>query len=359
MKHEEPFSPDWASPPGETISDMLDERDLALADLAAALEVPASAAQGLLTGELTISEALANGLAGALGASPAFWMRREEQYRSDLERLAAKRTVDHTWLSELPLRDMAQFGWLELGASKADKMAACLDFFGVASVEEWRSGAEFLLATSALRTSHTFNSQRGAISAWLRQGEREASQIACARWSGPGLESQLPALRQLTRKKDPARFLPELRRICAECGVAVAIVRSPTGCRASGATRFLNGSKALLLLSFRYLSEDHFWFTFFHEIGHLVLHGPSAVFLEGLEAVGADEEEQANRFSARTLIPEEYLDELRSVAIEPRAVIHFAHRVGVSPGIVVGQLRHLGRARHNQLSGLIRRFQWA
>ncbi|MFX9089566.1 ImmA/IrrE family metallo-endopeptidase, partial [Acinetobacter baumannii] len=34
----------------------------------------------------------------------------------------------------------------------------------------------------------------------------------------------------------------------------------------------LTPEKAMVLLSFRHLSDDHFWFTLFHEFAHLLLH---------------------------------------------------------------------------------------
>ncbi len=135
-------------------------------------------------------------------------------------------------------------------------------------------------------------------------------------------------------------------------------MRAPKGCRASGATRFPTPQKPLLLLSFRHLSDDQFWFTFFHEAGHLVLHGEQSLFLEGKTTPLTDEEHEANDFAARLLIPSEF--EPTMLALPPHAipVIRFAHRVGISPGIVVGQLQHRGRFRQDQLNHLKRRFVW-
>ena len=138
----------------------------------------------------------------------------------------------------------------------------------------------------------------------------------------------------------------------------MAIVRAPRGCRASGATRFLSANKALLMLSFRYLSDDHFWFTFFHEGGHLLLHSEKSLFLEGADMPSSREEEEANDFAARALIPLEFQPLLAGLNADARGVIRFARQVGVSPGIVVGQLQHLGRVDRGQLNGLKRRFRW-
>src|SRR6185295_9752330 len=107
------------------------------------------------------------------------------------------------------------------------------------------------------------------------------------------------------------------------CGVAVVILRAPAGCRASGATRFLSPEKALLQLSFRYLTDDHFWFTFFHEAGHLLLHGEAGFYLEGEDRTSTIAEEEANEFAAAVLVPPDFKPELLKLKADPTAVIRF------------------------------------
>jgi Zn-dependent peptidase ImmA (M78 family) len=119
----------------------------------------------------------------------------------------------------------------------------------------------------------------------------------------------------------------------------------------------MSPTKALLLLSFRYLSDDHFWFTFFHEAGHLLLHSEKLTFLEDGSYFDAKEEE-ANRFSESTLIPERHQEDFRHLSMERHAIRNFARTLGISPGIVVGQLQHMGRLRHNQLNNLKVWYDW-
>ena len=211
---------------------------------------------------------------------------------------------------------------------------------------------------AVFRTSSSVRLQPGAVAAWLRQGEIEAASIDCKPWDAQRFRRAFSSIRPLTRKKDPSFFLPELQKRCAECGVAVVIVRAPTGCRASGATRFVSTNKALLLLSFRYLSDDHFWFTFFHEAAHLLLHGQKALFLEDAGMSSNKEEEEANEFAARVLIPLALEAAMLNLGLNGREVIRFARLAGVSPGIVVGQLQHIGKIKRNQLNTLKRRFRW-
>jgi HTH-type transcriptional regulator/antitoxin HigA len=349
------FYPDWVSPPGDTIVDILRESDLSLVEFAQRIGYEPELAKDLIQGRATITIAIARQLVKVLGASVEFWMSRDYQYRQDISRLH----VPHAeWLDRLPLGDMIKFGWLNPVPHPADEVAACLRFFNLPSIQAWNEAYASLLQMTAFRTSSSFDSQPAAVAAWLRQGEIEAETIDCSPWDAKRFQESLVHIRSLTRIKNPSLFLPELKKCCADSGVAVAIVRAPSGCRASGATRFLSGDKALLLLSFRYLTDDHFWFTFFHEAGHLLLHGEAAFFLEGVDMLLTPQEEEANEFASRTLIPVERQPEFLRLRANAREVIRFAVRIGVAPGIVVGQLQHLGKLRYDQLNRLKRRFTW-
>jgi plasmid maintenance system antidote protein VapI len=379
----ETFRPNWTSSPGDTITDILRERELSESDFALLIGLSLEDVRSLLQGRLTITIGLARRLEQLLGGSVAFWMARDFQYRQDIARL---RAADENWLTELPIGDMVRFGWLKPIPHPSNELAACLRFFGVPSVGVWHEKYASLQQLAIFRTSPSLDSRSAAVAAWLRQGEIEVANIYCQPWNAEKLRNTLPSIRSITRQKDPNTFIPQLQKLCAESGVAVAIVRVPSGCRASGAARFLSKEKALIQLSFRYLTDDHFWFTFFHEVGHLLLHGGKDIFLEGLESSSTNkeeqerefvpqprpisvsqlslldfpvtEEEEANEFAARTLIPEEFRPTLMKLPLNSNNIIRFAVRVGISPGIVVGQLQHLGRIKHSQFNSLKRRYTW-
>ncbi len=349
------FTPDWASAPGDTIADILCERKISLADFATQIAQTPAEAMDLLQGRATITLRTARLLRQTLGGSVEFWMSRDFQYREDVCRIHA---ADREWLSELPLGDMIKFGWLRPVPHPSEEVGACLRYFGVPTVSAWRQAYADLQDAVAFKTSPSFDSRPAAVATWLRQGEIEAEAIECGSWAPDSFRRSLVQARLLTREKAPAHFIPALRTLCAANGVAALVVRAPNGCRASGATKFLSPSKALLLLSFRFLSDDHFWFTFFHEAGHILLHGERRLFLEDLEPPSSAAEKEANEFAERILIPDEFRDSLMRLPADHRQIIRFARRIGTSPGIVVGQLQHHGRIPHRHLNGLKRRFQW-
>jgi HTH-type transcriptional regulator / antitoxin HigA len=350
------FCPNWASAPGDTISDILEERGWSINEFAARLDDTIDQARQLLQGRATITVRTARRLEQVLGGTAEFWMARDFQFREDVDRI---HRLDQEWLTELPLGDMIRYGWLQPTPRPAEEVEACLRFFGSSSVAAWRQAYSGIQALVAFRTSRAFDSHPASVAAWLRKGEIESEKIKCSPWNADCFRNSLSDIRRLTLKKDPAHFLPELQRRCSESGVALSIVRAPNGCRASGATKFLSDDKALLLFSFRYLSDDQFWFTFFHEAGHLLLHGRDSLFLEGLDAESEVKEREANEFAERILIPDQWRGSFGALRAETRAIIRFAQQVGISPGIVVGQLQHYERIPRNHFNGLKRRFQWA
>lgn len=350
------FQPNWTSPPGDTIRSILEERGKSEMDLLPEIGCSREELENLLQGRMTISIGLARRLSATLGSSVEFWMSRDFQYREDTARI---QKTNEEWLSELPLNDMIRFGWLDRAPTAAEEVRACLDFFGAPSIAACRERFLELEGAAGFRTSKSFDSNAAAVAAWLRQGERIAAQASCSRWNDERLRESLGYLRSLTKQKDPKRFLPELQECCAESGLVVAIIRAPSGCRASGAARFVSEDKALIQLSFRYLSDDQFWFTFFHEVGHLLLHSHEGVFLEGLGAGKARIEEEANQFSADLLIPPESRAKMLRLRPQTKEVIRFAVSIGLSPGIVVGQMQYLGVIDHSRLNKLKRRYAWA
>ena len=362
------FFPNWVSAPGDTIADVLRQRQVSEDGFAGMMGLSGEEVRDLLQGRATITMEVARKLMAVVGASVEFWMYREFKYRQEVERVFG---TENEWISELPVGDMIKFGWLDPTPHPAEELPACLKFFGVSNVFEWHQKYEALQTMPAFKTSRSYDNRPTSVAAWLRQGEVEAETIECQPWDSDRFRESLSSIRSLTRQKDPNSFLPKLQESCAANGVAMVIVRSPNGCRASGATRFIRPEKAILQLSFRYLTDDHFWFSFFHEAGHLILHGQQRYFasalgagrpwiLEGLpESRALDtEEEEADRFASTVLIPEEQCHQLMKMRADQRRIIRSALQLGISPGIVVGQLQHLGLIAFDQMNGLKRRFVW-
>ncbi len=354
MIKNKPFRPDWISAPGDSIEEILKERKIKVSDFAEQLNETVEKTINIITGQAEIDYKIAVKLENVIGATAEFWIARERKYREELK----THEGDQQFISGLPVKDMVKFGWIQDSADHGELLENCLNFFQVSNAKTWFETHRDVIETAAFRTSPTFNSYTGSVAAWLRQGEILAEDVDCDKWNSEKLIEILPAIRRLTRENNPKIFLPELIKLCSKCGVAVVILQAPYGCRASGVTRFISNNKALLLLSFRYLSDDHFWFTFFHEVGHILLHNKNSLFIDEAGASEMKEETEADNFAANLLIPNEYKQQLRSLKANKRDVIRFARQIGISRGIVVGQLQHLGILKRNQLNDLKVRFTW-
>lgn len=353
------FSPDWVSPPGDTIADLLDERSWTQAEFAIRLGTSRKFVNQLLSGEASINEATAVRLERVLGSTTRFWLNREADYRAALAKRREVETLRNEipWLDEVPVAAMRRMGWIGPQRDKVETVSECLRFFGVGSVEAWRGWASGLKLT-AYRMSDRAGRNFGAIAAWLRHGELQAERIDCAAYSADTFRSRLLELRTLTLETDPKVFVPRLRSLCASAGVAVVLAPAPRGCPASGATRWLSPQKALLMLSLRYKTNDQLWFSLFHEAGHILRHGKKKIFLELNHEEGRVEEAEADRFAANFLIPPKHHRELFSLGPNKRKVVAFAEAIGIAPGIVVGRLQHEGLVPYTHLNGLKVRYTW-
>lgn len=350
--------PRWASAPGESVLAALKARGETVEDLADALGLPDSVARGIVTGATDVTQEIAQGLVDVIGASVEFWMRREEQYRDSLRWLHADQLAE-----SLPLKQMSEFGWLPNSMDWRERASACLDFFSTEDAEEFNQRYRPILEAARFRTSAAYESNELVLAAWLRRAEIVAAEIPTDEWSSTRLRDAIPAMRALTRHRDPGEFIPKLQKLAAGAGVAVVLVRAPSGCTASGAALTTERGQRVVALSGRYLADDHLWFTFFHEIGHLLLHEDEQVFVDEINGADADAnaiEQEANEFAVDTLIPGgvDLLKVGKARGPSRRDIVRFAARVGVSPGIVAGQLQHLGVIQRNQQNPLKRRYRW-
>lgn len=335
--------PDSPSPPGETIADILEEKGWTQTELCTRLGYTTKHVSQLINGKASITEDTALRLERVVGGDMAFWLNREALYRESVARADEAPGLDKhkDWLKELPIKDMIRFGWIARAANPGQQVAECLRYFGVASVEAWRARYTDLDSMGlAYRASEKFAKVAGHVAAWLRQGEIEASAIQCKAYDEAAFRNLLLDLRALTREGNPDKFLPALVTKCASVGVAVVFVRAPAGCPASGVTRWLTPDKALVMLSLRYRKNDHLWFTFFHEAGHILLHSKKLMFMEvAKNGLDNKEEREADKFSADLLIkPDDLAAFCRSVP-SAETVQQFATRIGIAPGIVVGRLQ--------------------
>ena len=343
------YVPAVVTPPGDTLKEALDEIGMTQAELARRMGRPKKTINEIIRGKAAITHETALQLERVLDIPAHFWRAMEENYQQHLLRSRDLRLLEEQadWLNDIPMASMVREGWADAGNTAAENVANALEFFGVASVDAFRDTFGSLVA--AFRRSPSFQSDHWALAAWLRKGEIEARRLRCAPYSRKKFEAALAQARRLT-VEEPAIALKQLQEVCSKAGVAVVFVPELPSCAVSGAARWYGLRRAIIQLSFRHKRDDHVWFSFFHEAGHLLSSSPDDVFVD------IPGEDAADEFARDYLIPPaayaQFLSSVGGRNISHEAVRDFASEIEIAPGIVVGRLQHDGVIPYSHLNGL-------
>lgn len=355
------YQPNVVSPPGETLQETLEALGISQADLADRTGRSKKTINEIIKGKAPITPKMSIELERVLGVPGGFWNSRERYYREFIARRDENESLENesAWLSKIPVKAMAKLGWIKKERKKVPQVQSILNFLGIATPSQWSAIANTLAGTTRFRKSKAFEADTAALICWLRKGQIDARQLECRPYGADRFLRALIEIRELTIEH-PEVFQPEMIRKCAEGGVAVVFTPGLPKTGVSGATRWISPEKALIQLSLRYKTDDHLWFSFFHEAGHILKHGKREVFIEGAD-VDSDEakEEEANTFAADFMIPRKDYRRINSLDHYSKSLIsQFAHDLHISPGIVVGRLQHDKLLPMSHCNDLKRRFEW-
>jgi len=350
------FEPEYAVPPGRTLQETIDALGMGQRELATRAGLSPKHINQIIQGVAPISHETAIRLEQVTGVPARMWNNLEVNYREQLAKLEEKKRLENdlAWLKKIPTAELIKRGKIEKHTDQVLTLKAVLGFFGVADVEAWEK--IWLSPAVAYRKSSVFLRQPEAMATWLRLGELEARAVPCAPFDKSRFRAVLNELRAITVEK-PEVSVPKMKVLCADAGVAVVLVPEIKNVPVSGATRWLTPEKAMLQLSLRYKTNDQFWFTFFHEAGHIRCGGKKDIFIDLNHATGKGERE-ADSFAANHLVPPHRASELNGLK-SARAIEAFAESIGIALGIVVGRLQHEGMIGYDQFNGLKMRYQWA
>lgn len=333
------------SPPGDTLQETLDAIPMSQAELAERMGRPKEKVNDIIKGREPITTATAFQLEKVLSIPASFWMNREKEYRRQLYEWDQQEQLVQweNWLKEFPVAALKKLGWLPDVKEKHILVIALTSFFGVASPNEWERIYLDQEVAVSFRISLANTQNPHAISAWLRIGELQAKQLAIVKYSRKMFKECLNDIKELAFQH-PRNFPQQLQSICARCGVALVYTPNLPKAPISGAVRWFQNNP-LIQLTGRYKTDDHFWFTFFHEAGHIIEHGKKDVFLEEIEGspINEQKEEEANAFAERWLIKDNEIKEIIANApLSEQKISTFSDRYRVPPGVIVGRLQHKG-----------------
>ncbi|CAN5925086.1 hypothetical protein BH11MYX4_BH11MYX4_29570 [soil metagenome] len=193
----------------------------------------------------------------------------------------------------------------------------------------------------------------------MRQGELAAAALECAPFDAKTFREALMEARALTLLSVPDA-MAQLVELCAAAGVAVAAVPELPKTHLSGIARWLSKDKALIQLSLRHKTNDHMWFSFFHEAGHILLHGKKAIFLDERGGDHAELEAEANQFANNLLIPSAAYGRFTNARdFSAASMKRFAAQQRIAAGIVAGRLQHERLIPYSMHNDLKERLAWS
>ena len=348
------FEPDYAVPPGATLKETIESLDMSQAELAKRTDLTVQTINRIIKGDQPITFDTANRLELVTGVPARFWNNLESNFQEQKARLKELDALqkDIEWLKTIPTKELIERGEIKPQQNKILLLRETLGFYGVNSVSAWHHVWDE--PAVAARRSLCFESQPGPASAWIRMGERQAQKIDCAPHDATMFREALAEIRAATTA-EPEEFVTLMRDRCAAAGVAVVFVPEMKKVPWNGATEWLSPDKAMILMNLRGKYEDKFWFSFFHEAGH-VLHDNKKCVLINDGSVDDPREVRANDFAASFLIPSEW-DEAIAHVKSAADIRRLAKQIGVSPGIVTGRYQRL-TGNWGYFKGTIRKLAW-
>ena len=352
------YKPNYAVPPGWLLEERLEVQGISHAKFARRCGRSPKLISEIIAGKAPLEPATALQFEKVLGVDAGIWLGIEADYQlhraREAEATEAAAAVD--WAKAFPVRELVKRACFPRPESDVDAVAKLLAFFGVGSIDAWTG--RYGLANVAFRHSPSFKSNKTALITWLRLGELEAERQDCVDYDENRFKHAVRSIRELTCKPvDEA--LRGTERLCNGAGVALALVPPLPKTALSGAAWWLSPRKAVLQLSARHKSDDHLWFSFFHEAAHILLHSKKSVFVDERGGDDTGLEAEANEWAANTLVPQRVWEPFVAASLfSEQAVRAFADQQGIAPGIVVGRLQHKRLVPWTRLNSLKAKLSW-
>ena len=321
--------------PGYYIKEIVDESGLTQEDFAKRLDTTPKNLSLLIRGEQSLSIDIAMKLSRMIGTSVTYWLNLQNAYdtliaefKSD-EELAEERKVfdnlDYKFFRE-------NYGLPDLPRQKDKQIEEVRKFLNVATLTvlkrkdmavSFRSAMENLTEASTVKAN-----------AMVQIAINQALKIEVPKFDKKKFEKAVDYALTLTTQHGD--FYPLIRKAFEDAGVIFVILPNLPGSGINGATKKI-GQNVMLMVNDRRFYSDTFWFTLFHEIGHII-NGDYGITFEN-EHTG--QEDAADKYAEDKLIPPgEYEAFVKMNEFSENAIRRFAERIDRDPGIVLGRLQN-------------------
>jgi HTH-type transcriptional regulator/antitoxin HigA len=339
------FKSDYAVHPGLILDENLELIGLSQKEFALRADITEKHVSQIINGKASITPETAIKLERVVGGTVSFWNNLECRYKEDLARIKEDVKIQReSKIVEKHFKvynELANKNYVPKTKDYTEKAKNLLHFLRVDSLNLTKK-----IEAVAFKKVKSLNIDEHALACWLRAGEVEASKVNVLSYNKRKLKSCIKKMRKLTLKSD---FWCALTELCAECGVILVYVPAFKNTKVNGAFRWINDNPMIQMTIYNKYS-DIFWFAFFHEIGHILLHGKKDQFydvfgdhyhIDFKKQKNNEKENQANEFASEVLIPmKKYKIFIKAADFSNTSIINFAKKIGVSPGVLAGRLAH-------------------
>lgn len=344
FKGDNQFHPDYCVPPGWILEEYLDTRGWNQSEFARRCGRTPKMISEILSGKAPILPETALLFEKIFEVSAETWLTLESNYQlfQAKEKIASEQNLLSDWAKQFPLNDLVKGGWIPKTDDVSSLVTALFTFFSVGNKEGFEQRYQNLPVV--LKHTEKYKSSWPSIVSYIRIGEILSDKVETKPFHAGKFKETLNELRSLTR--EPVKiFEPKMREFCAQCGVVLLFVKPLKKVRMRGAAKWLSSDKAMIMMSLRDKSNDIFWFTFFHEAAHLLLHSKKDFFID-FESHDTQStiDFEADQFASDFLIPKEAWKVFEILEhFDGETIIRFALQQGIHPAIVLGRLQKTGK----------------
>jgi len=350
------YTPDFIVHPGATLLETLGSIGMSQTELAKRISRPEKSISEIINGGKSITPETAIQLERAIGVPAPFWNNLEKNYQELKAKTEARSVLtEEVELAEkYPYSEMAKNGWLQPATKWEEKIENLLSFF---AVDRLSLIDNVMPAVFRQHNGHSVSPY--SIQAWLRKGLIDSHDINTQPFDKQKLENLLSEFKSLSNER-PSVIVDRLTTSLSECGIALVFTQDLPNTLVCGAARWITPEKAMIQLSLRGSDTDIMWFTFYHELGHLLLHSKKKHFVDLTNTNnGSVEEKEANNFASEHLIPSQKLSNFVSTKeINAVSIKEFANELNMHPGIVVGRLQHEKIIEHKEFNHLRAKYRF-
>lgn len=339
--------------PGETILELLESNGMSQLDLAYKTGINKKTINEIIKGKAPITTTTALKFEYVFNIPASFFNNLESSYQEVLERKNdfIKVKEEEKYLENIPYNEMAKRGWdwIEKTNDPFQKVINLRKFFSVASL----SFDTELKKKLAFRKKNNDKFSNEALYCYLRYGEIESNKVTYPKFNILLLNENLSKLRNLANDSFIKQF-NKLKEILFSCGISLIFEPELPHTYVNGVSYMINPNKAIIMISDRGKKNDIIWFTFFHEIGHLLKHSRKEVFVDLDDKEENNIEKEADKFARNILIPDKSYNEfIRNNKIFTEKILKdFSKSTNILPGILVGRLQKDGLIKWNEFNYL-------